>query len=89
MDEILSYNIEIIPLAYPSYPPNIILTNTGSQYVKFHTRITFSDGTIINNYSGDWIYNNKHFNSLENILDLLPQKVQDVIIFNLEEFRKI
>lgn len=89
MGDLLSYEIEIIPRAYPSYPPNIILTNTGSPYIKFHTKVTFSDGTILSNYSGDWIYDNKHFNSLNDLFEFLPQKVQDTIIFNLEEFRKI
>lgn len=89
MDEVLSFKIEIIPRAYPSYPPIISLKKSGSVYARFHTSIVFDDGTKIDNYSGDWIYNNKYFHSLDILLDLLPPKVQESILFNLDIFRKI
>lgn len=84
-----SFNIEIIPQAYPSYPSGIILRKPGSPYVKFHTRVTFNCGTILDNYAGDWIYLNKYYESLDQILEHLPQDIQTIILFNIEIFRKI
>lgn len=84
-----SFKITIVPRAYPSYPPTIKLSKDGSPYVKFHTRIEFEDGTILDNYAGDWIFENKYYESLEKIFELLAPEVQECILFNLDKFRKI
>jgi hypothetical protein len=89
LKEAITFQIEIIPQAYPNYPKKIITNTSGSVYLKFHTKITFSEGTILNNYSGDWIYNNNYYVSLEELIDKLPIPLQEVIFFNLEIFRKI
>jgi hypothetical protein len=91
LDEISEsgFKIEIIPMAYPAYPPNIVLSSTGSRYVKFHTKITFSCGVILDSYAGDWIYQNKHYKSLEEVFDSLPEEAQQIILFNLEIFRGV
>ena len=83
------FKLEIVPQAYPSYPANIVLRKPGSPYVKFHTKITFTNGTVVDNYGGDWIYQNKYYSSLEKIFDILPEEVQQIILFNLEIFRGI
>lgn len=89
MNEVLSFEIEVVAQAYPAYPPIVTLKKNGSIYAKYHTTITFQDGTKLDNYSGDWIYDNKYFQSLEVLLEFLPEKVQEAILFNLDIFRNI
>jgi hypothetical protein len=85
----LGFEIVIIPMAYPSYPPNIVLSGTGTPYVKFHTKVMFDCGTVLDSYAGDWIYKNKYYRSLEDLLDQLPSDVQQKIIFNIDIFRSL
>jgi hypothetical protein len=83
------FKIETIPQAYPSYPTNLVLRKKGSPYIKFHTKVTFKNGTVIDNYGGDWICDNKYYSSLEQIFDVLPEEIQQIILFNLDIFRGI
>lgn len=68
---------------------NKVLDSMKLPPIRYHKKVTFSDGTILNYYFKDWIYQDIHYNSLEEILDHLPENVRECIIFNLEIFRKI
>jgi hypothetical protein len=68
---------------------NPILDTMKLPPIRYHKKVTFSDGTVLNYYFKEWIYQEKHYRSLEELLDHLPESVRDCIIFNLEIFRKI
>lgn len=68
---------------------NSVLDSMKLPPIRYHKRITFSNGTILDYYFREWIYKNKHYTSLEDVLEHLPEGVQDCILFNIEIFRKI
>ena len=68
---------------------NSVLNSMKLPTIRYHKRITFSSGVILDYYFTDWVYQNKHYVSIEDLLEDLPADIQECILFNIEIFRKV
>ena len=90
MSDANNFVIEKTKKTYPEYSDGHFDTQVyNSKYERVAVKIIFADGTIIFKKSGSWIYKDKDYDNLEDMLELLPTSALDAILFNLDQFRRI
>lgn len=68
-----------------SFDPIDMLSNLG--YVR--KDVVFGDGTSFYKDHGYFVYDKQRYNSLDDLFPLLSEDVMEVILFNIDVFRRL